>query len=87
MHTLLEDGQPTRFANEHIRPLDDDNGSKEHCMTGELDDLALGVSPLLAIGIDQIQHILVIPWHAKALDILGQESVLHQDNKVANESA
>ena len=42
-HALVNDGVSTGFADHQIGPLYNDNGHKEGCVTGVLQNLTLGV--------------------------------------------
>ena len=40
----------------------------------------------MTVGVDQVLVELVIPWHTEHEEILWEETVLHQDDKVADET-
>ena len=54
LHSLLEDGETSGLANDEIGPLHNDNGDKEGRVTSVFKDLAILVSPFLAIRILEI---------------------------------
>ena len=86
LHALLEDGQAARLADQQVGPLDNDDGGEEHGVAGELDDLALRVGPLLAVRVDQVVVVLVVPVDAEADQVARQETVLHKNDNVADET-
>ena len=51
--SLSEERKSPGLANDHIGPLNDDNGGEEHRVASELEDLALRIRPLLA---ERIRH-------------------------------
>jgi len=86
LHSLLEDGQSSGLADEDISPLDDDDSCEEHGVASELDDLSLRISPLLTVGILESHASLVVPADSESHEIFGHETVLHQDDGVADEA-
>jgi len=86
LHSLLEDGESSGLADKDIGPLDDDDSGEEHSVASELDDLSLRVSPLLTVGILKSHTSLVVPVDSESHKIIGQETVLHQDDGVADEA-
>ena len=54
LHTLLEHGVLPGLTDDEIGPLHDNDGDEEGCVTSVLEDLPVGIGPLLTIGVLQI---------------------------------
>lgn len=61
IHSLLEDGQSTSLADDDISPLHDDNGDEEGRVTGVLNNLTIGIRPLLAVRILDLVEFFIVP--------------------------
>ena len=85
LHSLLEDRVSSGLTDDEISPLDDHDGDEESGMTSVLQDLPVGIGPLLAIGILQIVHCRGVPRSSDAEELAWQESVLGHDDKVDEE--
>merc|ERR1719219_198684 len=61
LHSLLEHGVLPRLTDDEVCPLDNNNGDKEGRVTGVLQDLPVGVGPLLPVGVLQVVHGMGVP--------------------------
>ena len=60
-HSLLEHGVLPRLTDDEVCPLDNNNGDKEGRVAGVLQDLSVGVRPLLTVGVLQVVHSMGVP--------------------------
>jgi len=87
LHSLLEDGVLSGLTDDQIGPLDNDNRDEEGGVAGVLQDLSVGIGPLLAIGVGQIVDSLGVPCSSDAKESSWPETVLGHDDKVDKESS
>ena len=86
LHALLEHRVLPSLADDQVSPLDDNDGDKESSVAGELQDLSVGVGPLLPIGVFQVIHCLGIPGSSQTEEFAWPKTVLTEDDKVDKES-
>merc|ERR1719188_213732 len=87
LHSLLEDGVLPCLTDNQVSPLDNDDGDKEGSVTGVLEDLSVGVGPLLSVGVFQVIDSRRIPGSSDSKESAWPESVLCHDDKVDEESS
>merc|ERR1739838_133461 len=82
LHALLEHRVLPCLADDQIGPLDNNDGDEEGGVAGVLQDLPVGVGPLLAVGVGQIVHCNGVPGPAEPKQMAWPEAILTKDDKI-----
>ncbi len=82
----MQNGDPPRFANDQVRPLDDDDGHEEGRLARVLQDLPVAKRPFLSVRIGKVVDAARVPGGPEADQFPWEESVLRHDHKVSKET-
>lgn len=86
-HSLLDDGVTTGLGDDQISPLYNDNGDEVSSLAGVFQDLAVGIGPLLSVGVPDVVVGTGIPLGTELVEVLGPETVVSHDPEVGEETS